>query len=564
MRWSVLAAVACLVPPGVGDSAPEDGRTLARVGNEIITVEDLLRTKDRFRLRVGDHTPREMLQPLIDRKILKMEAEKRSLDKNPVSAAALEKARRQFLVEKLYEDEVSRKVAVSEEAVRAYFEQQGLDKKREVQASHIAVGTQEEALRLYRELQQGADFAALAKSSSTDTATASRGGDMGYWQEEDIPRSPFVRRLFALRPGEISEPYQDARGGYHLIKAVAERPVGFERQRERIRNLLERQQKDQRWRAYLEERAARLAFAADESTLAFLLRQGSRAVDLVPPIPPEHFRRVLGRFPEGEIDLGTYLDALKDTARKGRPTPADSEAVVQFARLAALKEVVLPETAAKQEREQGSELNTAWAAKQEEVLVVILRRTEVEDRIVTEERQRTFFEGHREEFAVPARTFVEGGILASLPQARTVAARVRGGEELARVMQDYPLFLGHWRKYDVFNFAPTDTTRHPGSLGAMIDAAKKMGSEEIAGPVPIDFEGNKVGYVILHILERQPARILPFTDPEVRETIRHKLRYEYRQEIEAAFEQYLAVLRQEYAPRTVVDERVLDTLTRRQ
>ena len=543
----------------MGCGGKEDG-IVAKVGDQPITVEDFQRAVKRLRLFYRDQTPREMLQPLIDRKIMALEAEKRGLGEDPRVIAALESARIRRLTEKAYKEEVTKKVAISEEEIRAYFEEHGLDKKREVRASHIMVGTLEEAQTLRRRLMEGADFAGLAQEVSLDTTTAAKGGDMGYWQEESIRKSPFVRQLFGLKVGEVSEPYQDARGHYHLIKATEEQPVGLDRQKRQIQRILERQKKDERWRAYLDEQEARFHLTMDEETLSFLLKQGRRAVDGVPTTPPEEQGRVLLRYNGGEVELGTYVDMVKNTRLSSRPTSVDSAAVVQFARDKAMTAVLLPRVAQEQGWIEAEEVRSTLKKKREEAMIKMLRRSEVEDRILTDEALRAYYESHREDFVESARTFVEGGIAGTKEEAREIAARVRGDEELAEVMRAYPMFLGRWRKYDVFQFSSSEPSHREGGVGEMIEAARGLRAGEVRGPVPIAFERDEVGYVVLRVLEIRPARPLPFDDPRVQQTVRGKVHHERRQEIEAAFERYMDDLRKRTDAQVVVYEHVLKSV----
>ena len=211
-----------------------DTTVVARVADQAITTDDVTRTRKRL-LRLGRDqlSPAQALRPLIDRKILFLEAEARGLAADSLVLAQLAAATNQRLVDRLYLEEVSLLISVSEAEIRAQYHALGLDRKREVRGRHIAVATEGEAVRMLEQLRNGANFAELARQSSLDSASAAKGGDMGFWQQQDAQRSGFVRILFALDIGELSEPYQDARGGYHLIQATEEQLVGFERQARR-------------------------------------------------------------------------------------------------------------------------------------------------------------------------------------------------------------------------------------------------------------------------------------------------------------------------------------------
>ena len=73
-------------------------------------------------------------------------------------------------------------VIVTDEEVFAYFQdnKDSLGTPAQNRVSHILVTTKELADSIYSQLQAGADFAALAKEHSIDTASAVQGGDIGY------------------------------------------------------------------------------------------------------------------------------------------------------------------------------------------------------------------------------------------------------------------------------------------------------------------------------------------------------------------------------------------------
>ena len=534
-----------------------DTTVVARVADQAITTDDVTRTLKRLRLSYDQLSPAQALRPLIDRKILFLEAEARGLAADSLVLAQLEAATNQRLVDRLYLEEVSLLISVSEAESRAQYHALGLDRKREVRGRHIAVATEGEAVRMLEQLRNGANFAELARQSSLDSASAAKGGDMGFWQQQDAQRSGFVRILFALDIGELSEPYQDARGGYHLIQATEEQLVGFERQAAGIQRSLERQKKDARWRAYLDTQAERSGFEIDQSTLDFLIQQGRRAQDLIPTVAPQDGQRVLCRFDGGSIGLTEYVEMLRAAPARRRPAPVDSTDLVHFVRTEALITRILPQIARERGWLEEPQMRRALAQKLEELLVDRLRRVEVEQPFLGEPLLRSYYDDHQDEFRVEAQAVVEGGILSSSQQATAVAARAKAGEDLLEIMADYPLFLGKFRKYDVFTIAHGDTT---GARNPMVEAAGGMVLGEIRGPVAIHFANNQIGFVVLKLLEMRPSHILPFTASEVQQTVRRKIRAERYREIEMAFEQYMETLRQKYASRIVIYQHVLDAL----
>ena len=69
---------------------------------------------------------------------------------------------------------------------------------------------------LIERIKKGEDFAELAKKHSQDPASASQGGDLGYFQSGEMI-APFEEAAFSLKRGEISPPVRTP-FGYHIIK----------------------------------------------------------------------------------------------------------------------------------------------------------------------------------------------------------------------------------------------------------------------------------------------------------------------------------------------------------
>jgi peptidyl-prolyl cis-trans isomerase C len=546
MARSLLLIFICLILPlaSLGDPLPQG--VVATVSDVAITQEALRQATDRIRLRYGDRQPEEVLQTLIGRKIMVLEGEALGFDQHPLVLAAVEAASRVQLTESVYRREVSDKLLVPDADILSYYRQNQLDQKREIRGSHIELASSGMAQEVLGLLDAGDDFPGLAQRFSVDVSTANKGGDMGFWQEEDTLRSPFVRQLFTMEPGTVSAPYRDGRGHYHIIKAVEERPVGLEPQRQRIHRILAQQEKNRLWRVYREGLAEQAGLCVNDTTLAFLLQMGRRAVDLIPPIPPQDLGRILCTFEGGELDLGTYSRELSRVSRGKRPASVDSAAVAESARQMALTAEILPAFMLAQLPGEDS-----VASQREEAVAMALRRFEVEDQVLSQTRLQAYYDSHRGDFVDPKRTFVEGGIVASRQQGEAVAKRVNGGEELDSIMRSYPTLLGRWRKHDAFSFTAADTSHGAGPMGPMIEVARGMAAGEVRGPIPVSFGGGYVGFVVLKVLERRASRMLPFE--EALPAVRSQAKGEHRKEIEVAFTRYIDTLRKKYAGQIVLD-----------
>lgn len=122
----------------------------------------------------------------------------------------------------------------------------------------------EQIIELKRRIDNGENFAELAKLYSED-GSASSGGDLG-WLSPGNTVPPFEKAMDALLPGQISEPVQ-TQFGWHLIQVTERRTqdVSDEKQRENARQAIRsrkaevviqemlRQLRDQAYVEYLSE-----------------------------------------------------------------------------------------------------------------------------------------------------------------------------------------------------------------------------------------------------------------------------------------------------------------------
>jgi peptidyl-prolyl cis-trans isomerase SurA len=111
---------------------------------------------------------------------------------------------------------------------------------KQTHARHILVKTNEvvsdhdaktRLLLLKERIENGADFAELAKLHSDDLS-ASRGGDLNWLNPGDtVPE--FERTMDALKPNDISAPVQSP-FGWHLIQVLERRDQDVTQERKRL------------------------------------------------------------------------------------------------------------------------------------------------------------------------------------------------------------------------------------------------------------------------------------------------------------------------------------------
>ena len=158
-----------------------------------------------------------LVERLVDFKLLDKAAAERDLEEDEEVQARLEAIKtdimRDVLLSKIIEEEVS------DAEVEAAYEQHLEDNpaQEEIRARHILVETEEEAKEIIAQLDEGADFAELAKEKSTGP-TGKNGGDLGYFTTDQMV-APFSEAAVALEPGSYTEAFTES-----LLKAAESRP----------------------------------------------------------------------------------------------------------------------------------------------------------------------------------------------------------------------------------------------------------------------------------------------------------------------------------------------------
>jgi len=250
--------VAAAVPPHAvaqdqtasADQNADPDEVVARVDGTPITRRQLRLAEDELGQDLAQLPPEArnqlVLQYVVELNLLADAARQAGLDQTEDYGDLARYYELRALRDIFFQEEIRENVT-DDSAKELYDERIGsAEPEPEVKARHILVETEDEAKAIIQKLDDGADFAELAKQESTGPSSAN-GGDLGFFTKEQMV-TPFADAAFAMDKGEISDPVK-TRFGWHVIKVEDKRdrePPKFADIKERLKASLIRQRLQQR------------------------------------------------------------------------------------------------------------------------------------------------------------------------------------------------------------------------------------------------------------------------------------------------------------------------------
>jgi parvulin-like peptidyl-prolyl isomerase len=240
MKRQACILMLVLWTSSAGISAAADNSVVAKVGDNEVRTEDLrpyfekLPLQDQLALSRDAAALSEYIRSLIIQQMVYKEALAKKWEQQPQVTEQIDRARRQVVTQTYLQslatppqdfpssaelqeayDKLKKNNAL--QVPRQYHLAQiyiacakGADKSSEEKAQSKAEGLAKNA--------RSGDFAAVAKSSSEEAASAANGGDLGWLAETQI--QPGIRTAVAgLSKGGVSEPVR-LNDGWHIVKLV--------------------------------------------------------------------------------------------------------------------------------------------------------------------------------------------------------------------------------------------------------------------------------------------------------------------------------------------------------
>ncbi len=196
-------------------------KVLAVVGGKAITDEDVQRTLMNLGQNAQHYNNPQgkqvILEQLINKELIYMDAKKTLLEMDAEYKAELEKLKKELL-SNFYVEKFLRDVKVKDEEIKKYFDEHPEEFAGEetVSASHILVESEEKAKDIYAKIQSGEMTFEDAAKAFSSCPSSQRGGDLGeFGRGQMVPE--FDKACFEMAVGEMRGPVK-TQFGFHLIR----------------------------------------------------------------------------------------------------------------------------------------------------------------------------------------------------------------------------------------------------------------------------------------------------------------------------------------------------------
>lgn len=226
----------------------------SQIINGLVETELMVQDAKSKGIEVTDDQIKDFKENLINETYGSEENFQSYLDEYNISDDMVER----MIEEKLYYDQYIDliKADITVDAESYYNENSDqFDVADQVDAKHILVDDKETAQDIIKQLDDGADFSELAKEYSTDTATAEKGGELGYFTADQMI-TEFSDAAFALEPGEYTKEPVETSYGYHVILCEDKKAAhhqSFDEVKEDLTEQLTNQQVQSKYYELMEE-----------------------------------------------------------------------------------------------------------------------------------------------------------------------------------------------------------------------------------------------------------------------------------------------------------------------
>jgi peptidyl-prolyl cis-trans isomerase C len=493
-----------------GCATKEEGKTVAKVGDRSITVDDMESewTKaSRLRIKgIPDfQRKKELVERMIGEQVVILEAYKEGLDNAVEADTNFAQQKERILLNLLYQKEVVDKSKPTESEIKKEYQMM----QQEVHAWHVLVETKDQADEVYQMVKDGADFAELAKERSIDPTVNDNAGDLGFFRwGKMVPE--FQEVAFKMKEGELSRPVKTTYG-YHIIKCVERREVEqgpYEEVKQQILPRLNQAKRENRVKEYFGQLRKKVGFKINEDALDLMmskkqevppdtlsLRRPADVLDLE-RFTPEENAMTLFSYNKGEVTVEKFANDFNQIPQPYRPKLSDREKIVEIAFQSLVRDLLM-DVAQKQNMEESEDFERDWRAIKEKEMATRMKNEVILKGVgISDDELKSYYDRHKDRFTVQAKVKIREILLKTEEEAQGVLKQLRGGADFTRLAQEKTIRTS--AKDAGGDMGEFSRTRHP----ELFDAAVKLERGKVDGPIKIQDRQFGEGYAVIKLASK--------------------------------------------------------------
>ena len=534
--WVALAA---------GCSADKDPQPrpdlLAVIGGDSLSTAEFSDYVNRLPagLKQGDSTAavnRQLLETLIDKKLLQREALKQGLDQDPELLIKLDEFRNSFLLNTYRQQLISAQVQVRPQELEEHY--RATNRHRALRFGGALLPNKDAALAFRSQLEAGGDLRQLAAEHSLHEHTAATGGDVGRYLLRDQVAPAIAEGIFHLKVGQLSAPILVERAGktrYAVFKVLDEAVAPLTASEAAIYQEVGDIKLKKRANALRDSLATAYNLEMDYGAIGWFARLARQSPAEEIKLGAADSARVLCTYQGGQIDAGTYAGAAA-AQHVGRTVLSDSLKVFYFLRDNVAPTVMFLAEAHKKGLDRAPALLTAVEGKREELLLGLLRHRQVDQYAnASDDEAKAFYEANPNLFKKTEKTEIVEILVEFEHQAKQLREQLDAGADADSLAQLYTLRPGNGRH--------VVSRQNLAEFKEIYVPLQNLPIGSISGPV-----ATPKGFSVFKILDRS-EKLAPFDD----KTRKRAVSFVRIRKAKTGFVDYTRQLRQQYQVRIFED-----------
>lgn len=524
-----IAGVTLILIAILGCSKREPVVAIGRIGGAVTLKEfedefsrgksaDVLQSVEIGRMR-------DFLGGMVDRRLKLRAAYRAGMDEDSTVLKRFDPFYRQQLIQQLYRTEIV-EPTIKESQIRDFYARTGKEVSIRKILIRAPMGSSDSVLEkkrsqaeeLLMKIRSGEAFEEVARQSSEDKNSAQRGGLLDAWTWTRS-NDPLMNAAFSMEIGEVSEPIKNHQG-FNIIKLIdvknKERKP-YRAARQEILQTLEREKRElltKNAELYLNKLKEKKKYVWSDSTIALIAekmasvgdRSRDQVVHVLENLGLEPAWTPLLTFKNGEFTVQDLIELIR-TFPERQMFNVDRVEVVRNIVDRRVTENMLLENARRKHLNRHPALADKLKDRLENEMIAVFTEKHIIGDVDTDvEQLKAFYEKHKEEkYAEPGKVKVQEVMVKDPDLAQRVADRAQSGERFDRLVQNFTERIGYKEKNGIIDYFTRD------GWGIIGEKAFEMRVGEIAGPLQL---GQKRGYSIIKLLDRQERRIKPFMEVE--------------------------------------------------